>query len=120
MLLALHPQITAQTCHDCRQWVFTENHRQLLHRGKPVLRPLDVLTPCDACPKGNEESGHWFDAHLDDLRQLVVLYHRVQATAGTCLASGQRRDVALQRDLSIVHAVVRRLEVGQAVQAALF
>ena len=117
MLLVLHPQIAAQPCHQCREWIFTDNHRKLLRGGKPILRPLGVPTPCGTCPKGSEPAGRWFDRHLDDLRQLVGLYHRVQATAGTCLSAHERRDRALQRDLSLVHAVVRRLEISQQVQA---
>ena len=116
-LLVLHPQILAQSCHDCRRWVFDEQHRKLLRRGQPVARPAGAPTPCHACPKQNPTLGRRLERELGRVSHAINRYFEVRASHGHCLSAAERRDALTIRNLTIVDLVVRQREAAPSAAA---
>jgi hypothetical protein len=115
-LLVLHPQILAQPCSECRQWVYDDRHRKLLRGGQPVARPPGVPTPCSSCPKQNAIAGAYFDRHVHDFAWLLRRRHEISGTAGACLTAAERADPLLHRNLGVVDALLRQIEREQLVR----
>lgn len=50
-LLFAHPEVAGRSCHDCHTWLYDGDGKITQRAGKPVRRPLGVITPCVNCPK---------------------------------------------------------------------
>lgn len=112
-LLVLHPQLLQRTCADCRNWIYDERHQPLTRGGQPIPRPAGVPTPCTTCPKGNALDGDYFDRHASGFAWLIRRRHEAIATGGACFSTAERADPLLHRNLGIVEAVLRKLEIEQ-------
>jgi hypothetical protein len=51
VLQITHAEVAARTCEECKKWMYRDDGSLILVKGKPMLRPAGVKTPCITCPK---------------------------------------------------------------------
>lgn len=112
-----HPEVASRSCDECKLWVFDEQGKKQISRGKPV--PMGkAKPPCRMCPKKSPEEAHQYE--LSRKNALTVqMYYTTRAMNGTNLSDEARQDSRLQSNLAIVDRIIRPHEAEQATSAAM-
>lgn len=126
-LVLLHAGIATRSCGDCQRYLYydrgSDDFGSRVERGGlPVLRPKNVKTPCQWCPKipPGESPKPENAIELSEKNIAAVVHYR------ECKAVGEfpddaivRRNAALIRGAEEVAERVHQMRSGQAALAAM-
>lgn len=74
------------------------------------MRPANVPTPCDRCPKQSPEKAH--EHELSDKNWRAYAHYQQARAVG--LTDGERADPIVRRNFAAIDQVVRQHEASQA------
>jgi len=110
-LILFHPQILSFSCEDCKKYIYDLRTGDLQtyksgpkREDKPMLRPKDVATPCDKCPRESPELAPTYELSSRNHRTLL-LYQKAKATGFHYLTDEEKHDSLVARNFSILDSL---------------
>jgi len=105
-LLLFHPGVASFTCEQCEKYIydFDTGKQKTFKAGaerkeQPYLRPPNVATPCQKCPRESPEKAHEYELSDRNYRTLI-LYRRAKATMFHYLTEAEKTDPLVARNFA--------------------